>query len=421
MWTYRFDHVFVNAIKEPGMSTSVLYRALGIRGYKHQSIWESSGWIRLRIRHDGSRPCCPDCQGNNIRRRGTISRSWQAPPIGNRKVTVFADVPRIECFDCKVTRVVPVPFADPNRSYTRSLERMVIDLRSRMTMKDVSSHLGLSDWTVRDIEKRWLSKNFAKPRLKDLRYLAIDEISVRKGHTYLTVVMDLESGAAVFVGDGKGADALKPFWARLKASHARVLAIAIDMSAAYFQAVTENLPQAEIVFDWFHVVKLLNEKLTQLRRELFREASMMDKQILKGILWLLLKRQENLVDERDEAKRLNEALKLNSSLATAYYLKEDLRLLWSTADRQVAGRFLDSWIARAQASGIRVLQTFAKTMATYRRGILAWFRYPISTGPLEGLNNKIKTLKRQAYGFRDQQYFKLKILAIHTAKFRLLG
>ena len=148
---------------------------------------------------------------------------------------------------------------------------------------------------------------------------------------------------------------------------------------------------------------------------------MMDKQILKGILWLLLKRQENLVDERDEAKRLNEALKLNSSLATAYYLKEDLRLLWSTADRQVAGRFLDSWIARAQASGIRVLQTFAKTMATYRRGILAWFRYPISTGPLEGLNNKIKTLKRQAYGFRDQQFFKLKILAIHTAKLRLLG
>ena len=298
---------------------------------------------------------------------------------------------------------------------------MVIDLRTRMTMKDVAGHVGLSDWTVRDIEKRWLGRNFAKPRLKDLRYLAIDEISVRKGHTYLTVVMDLQSGAAVFVGDGKGADALKPFWIRLKASHARVAAVAIDMSPAYFQAVTENLPQAEIVFDWFHIVKLLNDKLTQLRRELYREATKMDKLVLKGTRWLLLMRPENLSDERDERKRLREALQLNSSLATAYYLKEDLRLLWATGICQVAGQFLDGWIARAQASGIRVLQTFAKTLATYRRGILAWFRHPISTGPLEGLNNKIKTLKRQAYGFRDQQYFKLKILAIHTAKFRLVG
>lgn len=403
------------------MSTSVLYRALGIRGYKHQSISESGGWIRLRIKHDAKRPCCPACRGKNIRRRGTVARSWQAPPIGNRTVTIFADVPRVECHDCRITRVVPVAFADPNRSYTRSLERMVIDLRSRMTLKDVARHLGLSDWTIRDIEKRWLGRHFSRPRLKDVRYLAIDEISVRKGHKYLSVVLDLQSGAVVFVGDGKGADALKPFWKRLKASHAQVAAVAIDMSQAYFQAVTENLPRAEIVFDWFHIVKLLNDKLTQLRRELYREATKMGKQVLKGIRWLLLKRPEHLDDERDESQRLHEALRLNGTLATAYYLKEDLRLLWSTGDRRVAGRFLDGWIARAHASGIRVLQTFANTLATYRRGILAWFRHPISTGPLEGLNNKIKTLKRQAYGFRDQQYFKLKILAIHKSKFRLIG
>ena len=157
-------------------------------------------------------------------------------------------------------------------------------------------------------------------------------------------------------------------------------AVAIDMSPAYFQAVTENLPQAEIVFDWFHIVKLLNDKLTQLRRELYREATKMDKLVLKGTRWLLLMRPENLSDERDERKRLREALQLN---------------------------------------GIRVLQTFTKTLATYRRRILAWFQHPISTGPLEGLNNKIKT--RQAYGFRDQQYLKLTILAMHTAKFRLIG
>ncbi len=404
------------------MSTSVLYRALGIRGYKHQSIREEKGAISLRVRHDGSETTCTGCRGTNVRRRGTLSRSWQAPPIGNRCVTIFAAVPRIECRDCRTTRVSPVPFADPHRSYTRSFERLVLDLCQSMTLRDVSRHLGISDWTVRDIEKRWLGKHFGKPRLKDLRYIAIDEISTKKGHKYLTIVMDLESGAVVFVGEGKAADTLKPFWTRLKASHAKVKAVAIDMSAACYQAVTDHLPDAAIVFDWFHIVKLLNDKLSQLRRDLYREATdQLQKDVLKGIRWLLLKRSENLDDERNESERLNEALKLNESLATAYYLKEYLRLLWEEPTKQAASRFLDDWIRMAEATGIRVLKTFARTLARYRTGIQAWYDHPISTGPLEGTNNKIKTLKRQAYGFRDQQYFKLKIMAIHHSRFELIG
>lgn len=404
------------------MSTSVLYRALGIRGYKHQSISEEQGAISLRVRHDGSALKCPGCHGSNIRRRGTVPRSWSAPPIGNRTVTVFAEVPRIECRDCGTEPVIPVPFADPQRSYTRSFERLVLDLRQSMTLKDVARHLGVSDWMVRDIEKRWLGKHFAKPRLRDLRHIAIDEISTKKGHKYLTIVLDLESGAVVFVGDGKGADALRPFWKRLKASHAKVEAVAIDMSAAYYQAVTDHLPDAAIVFDWFHIVKLLNDKLSQLRRDLYREATdQLQKDVLKGIRWLLLKRSENLDDERNETERLNAALRLNESLATAYYLKEYLQQLWDRNTRTGANRFLDDWIGLAEASGIRVLKTFARTLARYRTGILAWYDHPISTGPLEGTNNKIKTLKRQAYGFRDQQYFKLKIMAIHHSRFELIG
>ena len=404
------------------MSTSVLCRALGIRGYKHQSIREVQGAISMRVRHDGSELKCPACRGVNVRRRGTLARSWQAPPIGNRSVTVFADVPRVECRDCRTTRVVPVPFADPKRSYTRSFEHLVLTLRRSMTLRDVAAHVGVSDWTVRDIEKRWLGRHFATPRLKDVRYLAIDEISTKKGHTYLTIVMDLESGAVVFVGDGKGASALKRFWRRLKASRARVEAVAMDMSAAYYQAVTDNLPAAAVVFDWFHIVKLLNDKLSQLRRELYREAKdKLHKDVLKGTRWLLLKRPENLDRDRKEHQRLKEALRVNKSLALAYYLKEELPLLWEEKTKADANRFLDDWIARAESSGIPILKTFAHTLARYRTGLLAWFDHPISTGPLEGTNHKIKTLKRQAYGFRDQEYFKLKIMAIHLSRFELVG
>lgn len=374
----------------------------------------------MRVRHDGSELRCPRCGGTNLTRRGTVPRSWKVPPIGSKPVTMFADVPRIECHDCHIQPVLSVPFADVRKSYTRSFERMVLDYRQSMTLQDVARHLRVSDWLVRDIEKRWLGKHFSRPRLKDLRHIAIDEIATKKGHKYLTIVLDLESGAVVFVGNGKGGDALKPFWRRLRASRAKVQAVAMDMSAAYYRAVSDNLSEA--VIDWFHIVKLLNDKLSQLRRELYREAQdQLHQDVLKGIRWLLLKRADNLDEDRHELERLEAALRLNQSLATAYYLKEELALLWEEPDKAAAGRFLDDWMRRAQASGIRVLRTFVKTLAAYRSGILAWYDYPISTGPLEGTNNKIKTLKRQAYGFRDSEYFRLKILALHHSRFELIG
>src|SRR5204862_4344848 len=124
--------------------------------------------------------------------------------------------------------------------------------------KDVAKHLGVSWDVIKDIQKRDLARRFAKPELKHLRRIAIDEIAVAKGHRYLTVVFDLDSGAVVFVGDGKEAVALKPFWKRLRPSGARIEAVAMDMSAAYRGAVAAELPKAKIVFDHFHVIKLFH-------------------------------------------------------------------------------------------------------------------------------------------------------------------
>jgi transposase len=236
------------------------------------------------------------------------------------------------------------------------------------------------------------------------------------------VVLNLETGAVVFVGDGKGADALEPFWKRLQAARAQVEAVATDMSAAYLQAVRDHLGGAVHVFDHFHVIKLFNEKLSDFRRELHREATdQLHKEVLQGTRWLLLKNPENLDPKRKERERLEEALRMNQPLATVYYLKEDLRQIWEQPDQETAARVLDDWIRRAEASCIKVLQKFASTLALPRRGILAYYAYPISTGPLEGTNNKIQTMKRQAYGFRAQEFFKLKILAIHEAKYALLS
>jgi transposase len=347
---------------------------------------------------------------------------FRSLPIGNRATHVLLQIPRVECHTCRLTRQVPIDFADPRRRYTHAFERYALDLSRHSTIQDVAEHLGVGWDTIKDIQQRHLHKHFAKPKLKHLRLLAIDEICVGKGQRYLTVVLDLESGAVVFVGDGKGADALEPFWRRLRPSGARIEAVAMDMSQAYILAVHKNLPQAALVFDRFHVVKLFNERLSDFRRELYREASdLLHKQVLKGTRWLLLKNPENLAPERRERERLEEALRLNQPLATAYYMKEDLRQIWEQPDRATAARVLDDWIRRAQESGLKVLHKMAATLGTHRYGILAYYDYPISTGPLEGTNNKIKTMQRQSYGFRDHEFFKLKIYALHQSRYALVG
>jgi transposase len=291
-----------------------------------------------------------------------------------------------------------------------------------MTIQDVARHLGVSWDLIKEIQKQHLLRRFARPKLHKLKQIAIDEISIGKGHRYLTAVLDLQSGAVVFVGEGKGSEALEPFWARLKRQQVRLEAVATDMSPAYISAVVTHVPEATLVFDRFHVIKLYNDGLSDLRRKLYHEATdLMQKQVIKGTRWLLLKNPANLDRDRQEAERLEEALRLNQPLALAYYLKEDLRQLWEQPNKAAAAAFLEDWIARAQTAGIPFLRRFSKTLALHRRGLLAYYDYPISTGPLEGTNNKIKTMQRQAYGFRDQEFFKLKILALHETKYALVG
>jgi transposase len=324
-------------------------------------------------------------------------------------VWITLGIHRVYCHACDLVRQVKLGFAEPRRSYTRGFERYALDLGRQMTIKDVARHLGVSWDIIKDIQKR------------NLKQIAIDEISIGKGQKYLTIVLDLESGAVVFVGDGKGADALLPFWKRLKRSRAKIEAVAIDMSPAYIAAVTEHLPHAMVVFDHFHVIKLFNDKLSDFRRKLYHEANHLEQRVLKGTRWLLLKNPENLKPERDEPERLMRALELNQPLACAYYMKEDLRRLWSFPSKQKAESFRFDWAGRAWTSGIPMLSKFADTLMAHRAGILAYYDYPISTGPLEGTNNKIKTMKRQAYGFRDKVFFKLKIMGIHETRYALIG
>jgi transposase len=232
-------------------------------------------------------------------------------------VTVVYPIPRVACAACGVIRQVELDVAEPRRTFTKAFARYALELCRLMTIQDVAQHLGVSWDVIKDIHKQDLHRRFAKPKCKHLKRIAIDEIGIGAGHRYVTLGLDLDSGAVVQVGKGKGGDALTNFWKRLRRSGAKVEAVATDMSPAYLAAVTTHLSEATLVFDRFPVMKLFNDKRTALRRALYRQATADGKKVLKGVRWLLLKNPEHLDGPRHERHRLEAALTLNEPLAIA--------------------------------------------------------------------------------------------------------
>lgn len=404
------------------MSTSFIYHALGLSGYEYVGQKFHAGCVIFHVRPKWRIIRCPVCKFREPIRKGCCIRKLRTIPIGRKPVWLEVEIPRIFCPKCNCVRQINTVIAQPRKSYTRSFARYVVALSGVMTLKDIAVFLGVGWDLVKDIVKSRLARRFSNPPLRNVRYIAIDEISIRKGHKYITIVLDLEKGNVLFVGNGKGSEALMPFWQRVKQSKCQILAVSTDLGPAYISATLENLPGVPLVFDRFHVVKLMNEALTETRRGLYRELKdVMQKDVLKGSRWILLKNPENLSVKHNEETRLKEALELNAPLATAYYMKEDLRQFWEQPDRETAEKVITDWVERANKSGIRPLMKMGNTIATYKFGILNWYEHPVSSGRLEGTNNKIKVLKRMAYGYRDLDFFKLRIMAIHEAKYAFTG
>jgi len=288
-----------------------------------------------------------------------------------------------------------------------------------MTLSDVAELTLLSWDTAKAITKTHLAKDYGRPALRGVHYLGIDEIHLGKKVRFYTIVIDLEDGRILWAKPGRGKAALRAFWPRLRRSGAKIRAVATDMSGAYWSAVLEHLPGAALVFDKFHVLKLMNERLDDLRRQMVREAEGPLKLRIKGTRFLLLRNPENLTQE--PLPKLQEALRLNEPLLLGWYLKEELRELWSQPSRPQMKAFLLDWCDKAQQTSVGQLHKMAKTLRVHASGILAYADYPITSAKLEGINNKIKTLTKRSYGFHDQNFFLLKLLSLHHSRYKLLG
>lgn len=395
------------------MQTSFLYQMMGLREQECTRTEYAQGGAILHIRTRKDKIHCPKCHSKDVVCSGTVVRDFKSLPMGDRPITLRMTVQRLECKHCGCVVQEEISFAKPKCQYTKRMAKYVQKLCQYMSITDVAKHLHMSWNTVKNINKEHLKRKYSKPNLNNLRIIGIDEFAVKKGHVYMTIVVDLLSGEVVYVGDGKGKDALDDFWKMLAKSKCKIEAVATDLSAAYIAAIKEHLPDAVQVFDHFHVVKLANEALDKVRIDTYKSLGPTEQpKAIKGLRWILLGNREEL-DSDDASQRLEKALEVNADLATAYYLKEDLRRIWHQLDKEHAEILLTNWIQQARASGVKPMMKLADTIERHANGILAFYDYSITSGKVEGINNKIKTIKRKAFGYRDNEYFKLLILAMH--------
>ena len=403
------------------MSTSILYHGFGVRGYKYLKTEYRAGAVVFHIEKAAEKQCCAVCGSHSVIKKGGVVREVRTLPIGGKKVFLALHLHRLLCRSCGALRLEPLLVAFAKKRWTKALGRYVVELLRRATVQDVAMHLGMSWDTVKQIHSWALKRKFKRRRIKQLRYIGVDEIAVRKGHQYLTVVVDLRTGQVVWVAEGRTIESLEPFLRRLKRARAPIEAIAMDMWPAYISAVLKHYCYKVIVFDRYHVVADCNKVIDELRRQEAAAASKDDEPVYKGVRYLLLKGGEKIKDGTKARARLERLLSLNQSLNTAYIMKEELRAFWNCDSRHEAEDYLSNWLQKAWASAIPLLKQFANKLAAHRTGLLNYFDHRITTGKVEGLNNKIKVLKRQAYGYRNIDYFKLRIYFLHESRYALIG
>lgn len=364
---------------------------------------------------------CSRCGAVGIEVHDVSPRRVRDLPIMGRDTWLLVPRRRVECPQCGPT-VEAVPWLDRYQRMTTRLAHLIASFAQVLPIKHVATIFGVSWSTVKQLDARAMAARLGPidAHWDGLRLLTIDEFAIERGHRYATVVVDPTTKRVLWVARGRDEAALREFFLRLgPARCAQIEAVAVDMWAPYAAQVRRHCPQAQLVYDLFHVVaKYGHEVIDRVRVDetnrlahaagpgAIRDA----RRVIKGARWLLLRNRTHLTTPVERG-RLRELLAANRALFIVYVLKDDLKQLWRYRSRAAAHRFWRAWRRRALASRLPALRQFVRLLERHLDGILSHCRYPLHTGLLEGINNKIKVLKRMAYGYRDDRYFFLKIRA----------
>ncbi len=378
--------------------TTLLNKLINLQGLRVTGLHFEDGAMIISIARTFKLLTCPEC---GARKKGRYSRSqrhWRHIGLWGNEVWLEGEIRRLRCANCGVVTEA-VPWARHDSDFTKPFEDAVALLAQQTSKTAVRKLTGISWVTVGKIAKRVVAEKLDPERLKGLRRIAVDEISFRKRHRYLTVVTDHDRREVIWVAEGKSSEVLKSFFDEIGPEACEAIEIAtIDMSAAYRRAIIDGLPNAQIVYDHFHIAKLANEALNEVRRELVRNVDDKDHASeIKGMMWPLLHRMENASERHLEViNRLHP----NEPLGRAYLMKESLldTLRGVHKDPRYA---IKRWMGWAARSKLKPFVKLGRTIRNHLEGVLAVLSERISNGLAEGINNKIRLLSHRAYGFHS--------------------
>jgi transposase len=380
--------------------STVFRKLLDVTGLVVLTVGFEEEGLVIDVRPRWRKPRCGECG----RKRPTYDRSpvrrWRHLALGRTVFWLRYAPRRVSCRTCGV-RVEQVPWAAHLSRFTWGLEEMAAYLAQQIDKTAVCKLLDI-DWrTVGTIVQRVVADRLDPKRLEELYVIGVDELSFRRHHNYVTVVVDHLKKRVVWTSEGKSADTLKKFFDELGPERTQKLThVTMDLSAAFISAVDERAPQAQKVYDRFHVQRLASDAVDQVRRAEVRQVAGTEAaHFLKHSRWALLKSPWNM--DRREREKLGEVQRTNGRLYRAYLLKESLAQGLDYRQPARAKEHLDDWISWAIRSRLRPFVKLAGTIKKYKDGILAYVRTRLSNGLTEGLNNKTRLITRRAYGFHS--------------------
>lgn len=396
--------------RRSGPKRSTVIRLLDLTRYVIESVQAWCGWGRLFLKQRRGGYGCPGCGQIYLWYQSRRWRRLRDLDISGRHIELVVPVYRVACSACG-RREVQITLARPHRRCTKRLERDLFRLTKDMTVKAVSQRMDL-DWeTVKDAEIRYIRGLLRKRKLDGITRIGIDEVSHQKGHRYLTLVTDLDHRRVIFVthdNDGRAVGRFLRWFGPKRCGRIRV--VVTDMHDPYVKVLRKALPRAALVYDHFHVSKAIHFAIDEIRRRLSRDLPKKDRQIIKGKRWVLLRAREDLTAKQEVS--LQELMQMNAELAAAYILKEEFRWVFKAKTRAAGEKRMLRWEEKVRQSGTPELLQVLKTIQHRREGIMNFFEYQATNGMSEGFNNVVGTIQKQAYGFHDRDYLKLKILRI---------
>jgi transposase len=384
---------------------------LGIQGWRVKAdgvrIEEDGVVVEIEPKRTGFRCACCG-QGVLFAYDHQPTRQIRDFPAWGRRCYLEVRLARVDCPDCGVG-IEEVDWVERYGRYTQRYEQYVASLCDILPVTDVAELEGLSKNAVYGIDKKWLKRREEQREQPPVRYLGIDEIAIKRGHRYATVFYDLERRTVVGLIKSRRERAVGGFFRRWGKKQCKsVVAVCMDLWSPFLNSVRRHCKDATVVFDKFHVYGYLSEAIEEVRRHQQGLCSGEDGKLIKGSRWLWLKASRNL--KRKQSHTLEQIMAINKPLAKAYLLKEDFEAFYACGGKEEAEKFLTQWMKRCRESRLEPFIKLAKRLKRWSAGILSYFEHRITNGVAEGINNKIKVLKRRSYGFRDDEYFFLKIL-----------